>query len=118
MTAKKTAIAPRSKRKRPNQRSSPKKKGYPRTKSIRGQPTKRQRQIYDFIVDFMSRNQRPPEYREIARHFKMRSSNGPFGLVKKLVWHGLLKFAKSTRGHKIQVPGMMAKLVKVEESGK
>lgn len=52
--------------------------------------TLRQREIYEWMKEFLGENQRVPTLREIARHFKMKAHNAVSIHIQKIVDAGML----------------------------
>lgn len=66
--------------------------------------TQRQREIYDFILDFRRRNGCSPSIPEIQQHFGIRSPNGVAGHLHALEAKGVIRRAE--RGSRqIDIPG-------------
>ncbi len=61
------------------------------------EPTKREKQVLEFIIKYMSREGISPSIREICQHFDLKSPAGVHKILKALEKKGLLK---STKGRK------------------
>ena len=64
--------------------------------------TKRQRQILDFINDFISNNRYAPSYREIGEHFRLSSPSTIHAHIENLKNKGFLK-ADFNKGRSIEL---------------
>ncbi|MGC9212989.1 MAG: hypothetical protein ACP5F2_06005 [Athalassotoga sp.] len=63
--------------------------------------TQRQREIYDFIKEFLNRNGYPPTIREISDHFGFSSPSGALAHVEAIEKKGYIKRDKASRGIKV-----------------
>lgn len=52
--------------------------------------TRRQREVFDYITDFIERHGYEPSYQQIARHFRVRSKSGIAKHIAALESQGLL----------------------------
>ena len=62
-------------------------------------PTKRQQDIFGFLLEYISEHKFPPTIREIGERFGIRSTNGVRDALKALEKKGLIKkFSNQARG--------------------
>lgn len=63
--------------------------------------TQRQREIYEFIKEFVNKNGYPPTIREISEYFGFSSPSGALAHVEAIEKKGYIKRDKASRGIKI-----------------
>lgn len=65
--------------------------------------TRRQKQVYDFILSYVEQHQISPTMQEIADHLGIKNRSNVHAFLKKMEEHGLVKKSKTKLSRSIEI---------------